>query len=272
MADVAPSHPVASRPIASFEAACAEAEAAAGALVAATKKLERLAGAIKKAAAVGETAKLRSSTEALAAGLAEVARAVEATRQAWPHGDGAVAGYLEGPYTDELIATARDAGVSLTRLDDRLAAFPVVVQVQAGRRAVRVDGKPVKGIRPSAVVAAVRAHLARPSSRPEAFIEELYRAYRFAAHGDQARRGVRALDLYEVLTIRAEHRRSYSRADFARDLFVLDTSGRRETRGGARLELAGSTSVKGQSRTLVVHPPDGPPRYYGDVRFTEPDR
>lgn len=255
----------------SIEAAFARAEAAADQLLQAVKKLQRLVAALKKAAAVGDTTKLRSSADALTQGLADVARAADAAREAWPHGDAAVTGYLEGPYTDELIAAARQAGVALVRLDDRLAAFPVVAQVQPGRRAVRIDGKATKGIRPTAVVAAVRARQARPVTRPEAFIEELYRAYRLAAHGDRARRGVRALELYEVLTIRAEQRRSYSKAEFARDLFMLDASGVRTTRKGARLHLAASTSAKGSAKALVVPTPDGTPRIYHDVRFEEPE-
>lgn len=255
----------------SLEEACRRAEAAAADLRKATRQLERLASALQKAAAVGDTDRLRKATDALRAAVEDVSAAAEGARRAWPYDDAAVTGYLEGPYTGELLSAAEEAGVRMARLDDRLTAFPVVVQVQAGRRVVRVDGKPLKGIRPSSVVDGVRARQTRPTTRPEGFIEELHRAYRFAAHGERARRGVPVLDLYEILTIRAENRRSYSKAEFARDLFVLETSGILATRKGARMHLAASTSAKGSRRALVVPTPDGtPPRIYHTIRFEEP--
>ncbi|MER3453398.1 MAG: hypothetical protein C4344_07160 [Acidimicrobiia bacterium] len=151
-------------------------------------------------------------------------------------------------------------------LEDRLVAFPVVVQVLPGRLAVRVDGRQHSALRPSAVVAIVRDRLRRPGPRPEQFIELLYRAYRRLQPTDDV--DVRLRDVYDVLTLLPVARANYSRADFARDVFALDTSGRPTTRAGAQVSFRASTSVRAGA-DLTVITPEGTPKYYRYVRFKE---
>jgi hypothetical protein len=264
--------PSSQRRIDGYEAACARVEDEAAAASRAARQLDKAIRALGRAARTGEATKLRRAAEAIPKAAAEAAEAARRAAASWPYDDDAVSAYLQDGYEAELVATAREAGLELTPLDDRWAAFPVVVRVVPGRRSVVLDRATVRALRPTAVVAAITARRGRPSTRPQDFIEVLHRAAVRVAGGDadRMRRGVELADVYDTLTLLPEARRAYSKADFARDLFLLDTSGLHQTRSGVDVRLSGSTGTKGGSRVFSVVPPDGPPRNYRYVRVEEP--
>jgi hypothetical protein len=258
--------------IESYEAACARVEEAAAAASRAVRQLQKAIRALQAAARTGEAGKLRGAAQAIRKEAAEAFEAAQRAAASWPYDDNAVSYYLQHGYGEELVNTARKAGLELTLIDDRWTAFPVVVKVVPRRRSIMLDRAIVRALRPTAVVAAIKARRRRFSARPQDFIEVLLRAAERVAGGDvdRMRRGVELADVYETLTLLPEARRAYSKADFARDLFAFDTSDVRHTRSGFKVELSGSSGSKGGSRVFSVIPPDGTPRNYRYVRVEGP--
>jgi hypothetical protein len=166
-----------------------------------------------------------------------------------------------------LVALAKSQRLDLHQLDDRLVAFPVVVQIQPAQRSLRISGKRVSALRPSRVLDAVRRHTRNAGTRPQQFIEILYRAYRICARTGET--GARLADLFEILTLHPETRRSYGTADFARDLFLLDSSDVSATRSGARVSFPSATGTKAGRGVFTVIPTSGMPKQYYGIRFEE---
>lgn len=251
--------------ITSLEMACRSAEEASQAVSKAAKRLDRAARALEQAARTGDLAKLAKGAGELDSAIGESGEAFMRARRAWPYGEGEIAAYLSGPFGDELARTALGAGLKLSRLDDRWTAFPVVLEVLAKARAVRIDGKRLTSLRPSAIVDQIRKRQAIQGGKPERFIEMLYSAYR--ALGQT--RGVHLQDIYDLLTILPEAKAGYSRADFARDVYLLESSPVRTTKDGKTLSFMGATGVKGSAKVLTVIPPDGMPKHYHAILFSE---
>lgn len=251
--------------ISSWERSCAHAEAAARAVGKAAKRLDRAARVLEQAARVGDAAKLTKATEELNASIVESENVFRSARSAWPHSENDVSAYLSGPFGDELAQAAQQAGLSLHRLDDRWTAFPVVVEVVPKARSIKIDGKRMTALRPTAVVDQIRRRQSAPSGKPERFIEILYKSYRAIAQAH----GVYLDDVYELLTILPEAKVGYSRADFARDVYVLESSPVRKTKDGKQLSFMGATGMKGSTKVLTVIPPDGMPKHYHAIKFSE---
>ncbi|MCX7621938.1 MAG: hypothetical protein N2037_13980, partial [Acidimicrobiales bacterium] len=192
--------------------------------------------------------------------------ATDAAIRSWVVREDEIERYLANGYQAELIAQGRNSGVTISPLDDRLMAFPVVIQIQPKRWALRLDRKRVTALRPSRVVDAIRSHQKRPAAKPEQIIEMLYRAYRRMVD-DTLGKGVTLVELYDVLTLHPEAKRAYSKADFTRDVFLLDTSGLRKTRTGAVVSFPAATGTKGSSKVLTIVPSGGMPKHYYAIRF-----
>lgn len=252
----------------SYEGACHRATGAAIEAEKAAKKLVAAARTMGKAAAEGNHAKLRQAAAAIRESAGEAATTARAASESWSFSDDEVVGYLTHGYEDELIAAARDQGVTLSRLDDRLAAFPVVVQVQPGARSVRLDTTRLASLRPSVVTERIKAQQKKTSTKPERFIEVLFKAYEQLVRGDIGK-GVTMAAVHDLLTILPDAKRTYGKAEFARDVFLLDASSVQTTKKGHRVSFPAATGTKGGSAFVVV-PPDGMPKHYYGLRFEEP--
>jgi hypothetical protein len=253
--------------IQSFERACELAERAGVAAQSAAKRLDRAAKAIEVAARSGDPAKLRNAADELKSAVADARTPLDAALTAWPYSDEAVSDYLAGDYGRELVDTARSLNVKLDRLDDRWTAFPVVLEVVPKGRAAKVDGKRVTSLRPGVLVDLIRRRQSAKGARPDRFIEILHSGYKAVAQP----LGVHLVNIYDLLTILPDARAGYSRADFARDVYLLDTSPVRQTKSGATIEFKGSTGAKGSAKALTVIPPEGMPKHYYAVSFRDPE-
>lgn len=254
----------------SFELTCQNAELAAKSVESAAKQLQRLAKAMAKAAAEGNPARIRQAVGQIGDSIDALGPLKQSVSDAWPYSDDDMAAYLDADFVDDLIAAASAADILLTRLDDRLAAFPVIVQVLPRQSAVRVDAQRLASLRPSVVAECIRRRMKKSPVKPEQFIELLYKAYRLVARDSQRDSGAVLLHVYDALTLHPDARRAYDKAEFFRDVYLLDESNVRETKSGARLTIPGaSTGSREASRTIVVVTPEGKPRYYYGVRFEE---
>lgn len=253
--------------MADYETNCARLEQAAETLRKASQALESAAKGLRSAAATGDHSKIRSVTAKCTEKGRVVADALREISAAWEFDDSGLQRYLESDFENELISVSRRSGIAIERLDDRLAAYPVIIQILPNSRCVTLDRKRLASIRPSTLAAQIKDKQSKPGSKPDQFIELLYRAYRSAAATSSA--GAKLSDVYELLTLLPESRRHYSRAEFYRDVFELDKSNIRRTRSGATLTLAASTGTRGTG-VFTVRPPGEMPKHYYGVTFKEP--
>jgi len=250
-----------------LERACADTESRAAAVAKAAKRAERAARRLHKAARAGDHEKIRSAQQELREAAALLEASARTARDAWPFDDEQMSGYLSSGYRSELVEVARAADVEIGELDDRLTAFPVVIQIQPSARAIRLDGRRSSSLRPTWIVEHIKSRKRSSGQRPQHFIEVLYRAYRSSRDTGDA--GALLSDIYDLITIHPETRRLYSRADFVRDVFLLDSSDVRETRSGARVAFPAATGTKGGRNVFVAFPQGEMPKHYFGIRFEE---
>jgi len=260
-------------PLTTFEQGFEETERAADAAARAVGSLVTATKQFKKAAREGDIAAIRRSSERLASALDAVRQEVANARGSWPFGEENEATYLRDAYETELMMAAKTAGLRIDQRDGRLLAFPSIVQVVPTDRSLKIDKKRIVAIRPSHVIAALKAsQTKKPKFAPEKFLESLFRAYLLivgpAVAGSDRLGSTQALaDVYEAFTLLPSSAGDYGQSDFARDLFLLDRSGLTRTKTGASFSLPASTGTKGSKRTLTFVAPDGELITYFGIRF-----
>nr|MBA2604544.1 hypothetical protein [Acidobacteriota bacterium] len=152
--------------------------------------------------------------------------------------------YLAGPYLDELVIALKAAGIEARRDAESVIAFPVIVRAIPSERMLRIDGKKLSSLRPSAVVAAVkRGQNAKPRLPPDRFLELLLTAYRLIS-GSEPGQTIALSRIYQALTLMPGTAASYGPLEFARDLYALDRGGVARTKEGATVSFTASTGTK----------------------------
>lgn len=255
-----------------LEAALARAESQVDVARRAAGSLARELRKARSAAGSGQVRDLRRSLEgarSLAAALVEQV-------------DAAAAGYdvdeaellASGAYAKELLAAAAAAEVAMFEDLDRLLCYPSIVRVLPAELALEVDRRRVRGIRPSVVVDRLgKAQRAGPRFRAAPFLASLLGAYDLVVAGQHKSPGavVRLLDVYAALTLLPGQSREYTKAEFARDLYLLDQSGVAESGGGRRLRWAASSGTR-QSGVLTTVTRGGQQQRYWGIAFEDPAR
>lgn len=240
---------------------------------AAIKALGASLKAAKKAKAAAAVGLVRDLVQAMdvAEGLADQATgAVRDLRQGWRFDVGQW--FASGDYVKELLAAAGEAGVQVFESDDQILCYPAIVQVSAADTSVMIDKKKDRRARPSVVVGHLAALQQRPPRfKPEAFIETLAAAYDLMVGNKSLRPGApaRLVEVHRVLTLLPGSARDYTRQEFARDLYLLDQSGKVETKDGRRMSLPASAMTRsGPMLTTVTR--TGQTKIYAGLAFTGP--
>lgn len=264
---------VADLPVTGLESALAGAEreldAAGRALAVLARELKRS----RAAAAAGRVKDLRrglGSAATLAGELVEQVRGVGAAYDV--DETELLAG---GAYAKELQAVAAAAGVAMFEDDNQLLCYPSIVRVLPSDLVLEIDRKRARGIRPSVVVEQLRrAQQAGPRFRAAPFLVSLAGGYDLVAAQQHKEGGavVRLVDVYGVLTLLPGQSREYTKAEFARDLYLLDQSGETELGStGRRLRWAASSGTRGAGVLTTVARSGQQQRYWG-IAFEEPAR
>lgn len=262
----------------------------AGDLEEALAQTERDARAAQRAAEVTAKAARRVVAATVTGDVAAIAKAIFEIEQATSAlamqvrntGDGwsfDARSYAEsGSLAEELKSAAGAEGLSIHEQDGRLFCYPALLKILPSEPAVEIDRKRFRSVRPSYVVQQLKVLRTRPQRfKPEQFLEVLFKAYEWARKAEAG--GPRRLDgqgpvieltsLFDLLTLFPDAQKDYGRAEFARDLYLLDRSRVLETRAGARLELSASTGTKGAaSKLLQIVGEDGVPKVYYGISFT----
>ena len=259
-----------------FEEGFAAVEAAAEEAEAAVRILAATARRLRKAAQEGAVAKLQSEAHCLASALSATDETVARAAAAWPFDDSAATAYMGERYANELRSAAASIGLNVSSRDEALVCSPSILRLLPAEAALKIDGKKRKAIRPSKLAADLRAiqHRMRPKSdaQQQRFLEALYKAFRIIRGKTSdplldATRVVPLSEVYAVFTSLPGSGTQYTRTDFARDIYLLDSSSVAVTRSGARVSF--TDSARRSSGILSFVDRNGNViRYYG-VQFTE---
>ena len=232
---------------------------------------------LRKSSQQGNIAAVKRTQARLVEALEDLSGPVDRAVNAWPYDDEQEAQYLRDGYAAELRREASEKGLTIVERDGQLISHPSIVRILPSEKAVRIDRKKVSAIRPSHLVGELlRAQSSQARSRPQPFLEALYRVYLALTRESSTRMiggaGAQVIPLssiYDLFVALPGIRRDYTPTDFARDLYQLDTSGIRTTRSGAVVSFPASTGARSARNLFTFVGPDGHEiKYYG-IRFTE---
>ena len=255
-----------------IERAFEHAEAAAESARKAAAGVVTRARAMAKAAQTGNVGALRRSQDDLGASAGALEEAVDAARSVWPWAAEDEEAYLANGYADELRAAAQDAGLTLHERDGYLVAYPSLVRILPGDRAVRVDRKNHRTLRPSFLARLLLKNQQKRSGFTSArFLETLWNVYeelQRGSPGDLVGGGVVPLArVYKLMTALPGASREYDRTDFARDIYTLDSEGPRATRRGRVVSFPASTGTRRRSDIFAFVAPNGENHEYYGIKF-----
>ena len=267
----------------SFEEALAEATDAANVALKSAAEVAKSARKARKAALDGDVSALGRCPKDLAKTVDDLRRSVAVLEQSvncaatWPATVGDGQDSFRDRYTTELREAATADGLGIHERDGALISFPTVVRVDSDR-SLMIDQKRIRTLRPSRVVGLLRDGQARLGRyKPERFLDALYFVYEDIVK-DQ-RKSTLAIGsippmplsrIYRHLTALPGASRDYTKTDFARDLYILDSTGpKRAKRGkGPRVSFPSSTGTREKGYFSFVGPDGFEAKFYG-IHFEE---
>ena len=248
-----------------------DAEATGRTAAAAARAIKALQKAVKQ----GELRKLDAVIAAANQAVKALGQQFANTKDGWSFD---IEGYLSsGEFAKELIEFARKQGVSIREQDELLYCYPSLIRVIPGEQCVKIDKVKEARLRPSVLAAHLKEVQQRPLRfRPDRFLESLYEAYQLLNPPQKDKlvhvgKTIRLLRVYEVLTLLPGEANDYTKAEFARDLYLLDRSGVTKTRKGAVVDFPASTGTKTPTATITVITESGRQKTYYGISFETPE-
>ena len=230
--------------MAGFEQGFADTERAAALTAKSAGDVARAAKALEKAAKTGSIAGVRKAQGDLSSALGVLRQEVANAAGAWPFQPDGEEAYLKDDFAAELRQVAAARGLDIHEQDGRLIAPPSIVRVLPGNRAVRIDRKQVSAVRPSHLAGLLVENQKKPARfNTRLFLEAVHNVYQDLI-GEQSARSLMGgkrgpavpfTKIYDMFASLPGASREYSRTEFARDLYRLETEGPQETRRGKRI-------------------------------------
>lgn len=239
---------------------------------AALRSVAALTRELKKAKAGAGRGQLRDLRRALAAATGLLDDVTRTTASAASVDLDEQEHLASGAYARELLELAASQGVAMFEADDRLLCYPSLIKVLPADAAVDIDRRREKRLRPSVLVGLLAAAQAKPARfKPEPFLESLLAAYELVRSREEQRPGavLRLVDVWDVLTLLPGQQREYTRPEFARDLYLLDSGGATRTASGRTLRWHASSGTRGKG-TLTTVAQSGQQQLYWGISFAEP--
>jgi hypothetical protein len=246
-----------------LDAALAEAERQASAIVTATRQLRRQATTGVLAGLARRLQQLPASAEPLTAALTAASRSFDYDAEA---------AFADGSYLAELQAAAETKSLVLVEREGRITAFPLLLKLEPSVPAIRVGRKLERQLRPGVLTGLLKKAQDSATFNAASFLATLFRAAAILAptdnRADEPRPGVVVplLDIYDVLTLRPGQAADYPREAFAVHVLLLDRAPDTRTKGGHSFSLPASTGSKGKSR-LTVYDEAGAEHVYVGIAF-----
>ena len=267
----------------SFEQALDATVEAANSAAKSVAQVGRTVRKVRKAALDGDISVLDRSSGDLQETLDNLRQSIAVLEQAaidavaWPAGEADGQPSFGERYSAELQDAAAEDGLAIHERDGALISFPTVVRVESNS-VLTLDQKKIRALRPSRVVSLLRDGQARLGRyKPERFLEALYFVYedilkdqRKTMLGKGSIPPMPLSRIYKHLTALPGTSRDYSKTDFARDLYILDSSGpKRARRGkGPRVSFPSSSGTRGKGYFSFVGPDGFEAKFYG-IHFEE---
>lgn len=162
-----------------------------------------------------------------------------------------------GQLLNEIRQLGQEQGLAITERDGRLYCFPVIVRMDGD--VLRLDRKVETRLRPSVVVGELRKVSGKPGRfASQDFLKALAHAYdklKPANAGDAP--VVSLVEIHRLLTLLPGSSENYSRDQFARDLYLLESRAENNNLPW-RIELIrASTASRAPSRVLRVVTEEG---------------
>ena len=185
--------------------------------------------------------------------------------------------FSSGGYLLELQNAAKAVGLSLAEKDGRIYCFPMLLTLSAKDMAVQIDKKPERKVRPRELVKLLLSRQKRPQRfNEQKLLETLFDAYRYlggryqkgwAYDSDGPSPAVPLVAIHELLTLLPGSERSYSKEEFARDIYLLARRADLRTKDGRSFSLPASTGSKVGGQRLTVVDQNGSETTYVSIRF-----
>ena len=258
-----------------FERGFADTERAAAATAKSASDVAKVARQLEKAAKTGSINAMRKAQADLNSALGALRQEVANAGDAWPFRPEEEETYLRDHYVSELRKVAGNQGLQIFERDERLIAHPSILRVlptTRDTRAVQLDKKQISTIRPSYLATLLVANQKKPARfNTGDFLNSVYAAYNKLVRNPTSQslteegRGptVPLSEIYDLFTIAPGSGRDYSRTDFARDLYRLDTEGPKVTRSGVRIYFH-----SGRQSAISFVGPDGHIITYHGIEFS----
>ena len=261
----------------SFELAFNDTERAAALTIKSAASLGKLAKRLEKASKEGNIAAIKRAQSELGNAVNALAQEVDNAVQAWPFQNVEEEQYLRDGYADELRGMAAEQGLTVHERDGRLIASPSIVRILPGDRSVRIDKKKVSTIRPSHLAGLLLQNQRKPVRfRSGQFLDALFAVYtEITREGSSDRlmsvdgRVVPLERVYNLLTSLPGSSREYDTTDFARDLYLLETSGQKTTRSGNVVSLTSPSTNRSGRGVFTFVGSDGQSVLYYGIRFAK---
>jgi hypothetical protein len=257
----------------SLEKALAKTESDADAAFKAASTTVSSLKKFRAAAHSGDLRELRKTIEAADQAITALRQQFANAKEGWDFDEEA---YLSGrDFLSEILQTAKQMGVKVFEQDDRLYCYPFLVRILPNERAILIDKKRERGLRPSIFVNHLRELQNKPVRfRSQAFLESLCSVYATAVKTrGKDRQGKAAviplMEIYGLLTPLPGQSREYSRQEFGRDLYLLDQSGVTTTRDGKLVSLHAARGNESVSRVIPIVTRDGQMKRYYGISFTQ---
>jgi hypothetical protein len=243
------------------------------------KAASSVAGALRKlrtAAREGNLRNIDASFETAENAIATLRQQFSNTKEGWDFNGEAY--FANSLYASELIEAGREVGLRIFERDGQLFCYPALIRVSPGDRAVLIDKKRERRIRPSLLATRLKNLQQKPPSfKADSFLESLFKAYLKAmaiSHNMKALQeetigpSIFLVDIYELLTLLPGQAREYSRQEFAHDIYLLHRSGKTCTRSGAEIGFSLFTGRGKASKVLTAIDEAGERKPYYAIYFT----
>jgi hypothetical protein len=177
-------------------------------------------------------------------------------------------------FPEEILETAKEMDVNIFEQDERLYCYPFLIRILPNEFAVQIDKKKERRLRPSTLIGYLKSLQNKPVRfKPEVFMEGLFSAYEILIKSrgqDQVGKGIviPLNEIHKLLTIMPGLSKEYSRQEFARDLYLLDQSGIRETKKGFVVSLHAGTGRELTTSTNKVITREGSVKVYYRISFS----
>ena len=262
--------------MADLEVAFAEVERTAGAAAKAAKTVARQAEAVAKAARGGDIAGIKRAQKELDEARSAFTQEVLDAVASWPLNDEEEMRLLDEEYAGELQRAGAAKGLTMHEHDGALICSPSIVRIISAERAVRIDHRKVSTLRPSHLVGLLLKNQRRSSGfSSKRFLDCLYSVYTDIVSGNGGGRDLAGANpvvllarIYRLMTALPGTSRDYGLRDFARDLYLLDSQGPKQTKNGATISFPASTGTKQHTNERISFvDSDGYETIYFGVRF-----